>query len=71
MSAFSINYFKGTSKANLGWSPLHLASYFGHIEVATILLLHKADVNIVNQNGDTPLHRAAFTGRMVLEISSL
>ncbi|XP_071803904.1 oxysterol-binding protein-related protein 1-like isoform X3 [Asterias amurensis] len=57
---------KGTSKANLGWSPLHLASYFGHIEVATILLLHEADVNIVNQNGDTPLHRAAFTGRTEL-----
>ncbi|XP_022083401.1 oxysterol-binding protein-related protein 1-like [Acanthaster planci] len=54
---------KGTSKANLGWSPLHLAAYFGHVEVATLLLSYNADVNIVNNSGDTPLHRAAFTGR--------
>ncbi|VDI65961.1 oxysterol-binding protein-related protein 1/2 [Mytilus galloprovincialis] len=50
-------------KSNRGWSPLHLAVYFGHTAVAKLLLEHDADVNIVNSVGDTPLHRAAYTGR--------
>ncbi|XP_070533773.1 oxysterol-binding protein-related protein 1-like [Ptychodera flava] len=54
---------KGRSKANNGWTPLHLACYFGHKEVVELLLKYGADVNTVNQNGDTPLHRAAYTGR--------
>ena len=36
---------KGTVKANFGWSPLHLATYFGHYEVVEILLKNGADVN--------------------------
>ena len=31
-------FFSGKSKANLGWTPLHLAAYFGHGEVAKALL---------------------------------
>lgn len=54
---------KGKSKSNLGWTPLHLASYFGHREVMDVLLHRQADVNAVNDNGDTPLHKAAFIGR--------
>ncbi|XP_071144219.1 oxysterol-binding protein-related protein 1-like isoform X2 [Mytilus edulis] len=54
---------KGNQKSNRGWSPLHLAVYFGHTAVAKLLLEHDADVNIVNSVGDTPLHRAAYTGR--------
>ncbi|KAH9372916.1 hypothetical protein HPB48_016536 [Haemaphysalis longicornis] len=27
-----------TQKANLGWTPLHLACYFGHFDVAELLL---------------------------------
>ncbi|XP_069477016.1 oxysterol-binding protein-related protein 1 isoform X1 [Ambystoma mexicanum] len=57
---------KGRSKSNLGWSPLHLACYFGHRTVAEDLLQAGADVNIINDMGDTPLHRAAFTGRKEL-----
>ena len=29
---------KGTNKSNMGWSPLHLASYFGHKDVVHLLL---------------------------------
>ncbi|XP_011472023.1 oxysterol-binding protein-related protein 1 isoform X1 [Oryzias latipes] len=54
---------KGKSKSNLGWTPLHLACYFGHKEVVKELLKAGADVNLPNNIGDTPLHKAAFTGR--------
>ncbi|XP_069006739.1 oxysterol-binding protein-related protein 1 isoform X1 [Embiotoca jacksoni] len=54
---------KGKSKCNLGWTPLHLACYFGHKDVVEELLKAGADVNLPNNIGDTPLHKAAFTGR--------
>ncbi|XP_074755176.1 oxysterol-binding protein-related protein 1 isoform X3 [Athene noctua] len=60
--SFDINC-KGRSKSNMGWTPLHLACYFGHAVVVEGLLKAGADVNVLNDMGDTPLHRAAFTGR--------
>ncbi|XP_056131921.1 oxysterol-binding protein-related protein 1 isoform X2 [Lampris incognitus] len=54
---------KGKSKSNLGWTPLHLACYFGHKDVVEELLKAGAEVNLPNNMGDTPLHKAAFTGR--------
>ncbi|KAG7228738.1 hypothetical protein INR49_008516 [Caranx melampygus] len=54
---------KGKSKSNLGWTPLHLACYFGHKDVVEELLKAGADVNLPNNIGDTALHKAAFTGR--------
>uniref|UniRef100_A0A803XZ16 Oxysterol-binding protein n=1 Tax=Meleagris gallopavo TaxID=9103 RepID=A0A803XZ16_MELGA len=59
---FDINC-KGRSKSNMGWTPLHLACYFGHAVVVEDLLKAGAVVNVLNDMGDTPLHRAAFTGR--------
>lgn len=43
-----------------GWTPLHLASFFGHLEAARILLKAGADVNAVSNNSltNTPLHAA-------------
>jgi ankyrin repeat protein len=43
-----------------GWTPLHLAAFFGHAKVAELLLAHGADVTAVskNANGNTPLHSA-------------
>lgn len=55
---------KGRSKYN-GWTPLHLATYFGHCHVVEYLLSRNADVNAINENGDTALHKAAFIGREV------
>ena len=33
-----IHFFSGKSKANMGWSALHLATYFGHNDVVKALL---------------------------------
>jgi ankyrin repeat protein len=43
-----------------GWTPLHLASFFGQIEAARMLLAAGADVNAVSNNSlmNTPLHAA-------------
>ncbi|CAB1326321.1 unnamed protein product, partial [Coregonus sp. 'balchen'] len=54
------------TKASAGWIPLHLACYFGHKDVVEVLLKDGADVNLQNNMGDKPLHKAAFTGRKLL-----
>ena len=43
-----------------GWTPLHLAAFFGHPKIAELLLAHDADVTARsrNPNGNTPLHAA-------------
>ena len=44
-----------------GWTPLHLAAFFGHVDAARTLLSAGADVTAVSRNGltNTPLHAAA------------
>src|SRR5947199_359918 len=43
-----------------GWTPLHLAAFFGHPRIAELLIAHAADVRARsrNSNGNTPLHAA-------------
>src|SRR5206468_4831956 len=43
-----------------GWTPLHLAAYFGHTKIAEMLLAQGADVTARSRNstGNTPLHAA-------------
>ena len=43
-----------------GWTPLHLAAFFGHAKIAELLIGHGADVTVrsKNANGNTPLHAA-------------
>ena len=43
-----------------GWTPLHLAAYFGHAKIAELLIAHRADVLARSRgaNGNTPLHAA-------------
>lgn len=43
-----------------GWTPLHLAAFFGHTAAAKYLLTRHADVAAVSRNetGNTPLHAA-------------
>ncbi len=54
-----------------GWTPLHLAAFFGHIEVAELLLDHGADVNARSQSerfarANTPLHAAAANRQLAV-----
>src|SRR5919204_805875 len=43
-----------------GWTPLHLAAYFGHTRIAEMLIAQGADVTARSRNstGNTPLHAA-------------
>jgi ankyrin repeat protein len=43
-----------------GWTPLHLASFFGHTEAARFLLEAQGEVGAVSKNSlrNTPLHAA-------------
>lgn len=54
-----------------GWTPLHLASFFGRKEVAGVLLAHGADVNARSRSTrfareNTPLHAAAANKQVAL-----
>ena len=49
-----------------GSTPLHCATWKGHVEAAEFLIASGADVNAVNQNehyGTTPLHAAAHANQ--------
>jgi ankyrin repeat protein len=43
-----------------GWTPLHLASFFGHARIVELLIANAADVTTVSRNstGNTALHAA-------------
>ena len=48
-----------------GWTPLHLAAFFGHEDVARLLLERGADVHAVSTNRmqNMPIHAAAANGQ--------
>jgi ankyrin repeat protein len=50
-----------------GWTPLHLAAFFGHANVVELLLAHDADVDARsrNANGNTPLHSALAANQKI------
>jgi ankyrin repeat protein len=54
-----------------GWTPLHLAAFFGRDDAVDVLLAAGADLRAVSRNhdGNTPLH-AALAGRGVGRIST-
>lgn len=63
----NLNY-KGHQKQNFSWSALHLACYFGHFPVVEQILSKtlriEVEINIQNNSGDTPLHKATLTNRV-------
>jgi ankyrin repeat protein len=55
-----------------GWTPLHLAAFFGHANLVELLLARGADVaaRSRNANGNTPLH-AALAGNRTMVVGLL
>jgi ankyrin repeat protein len=55
-----------------GWTPLHLAAFFGRADAVDVLLAAGADVRAVSRNheGSMPLH-AALAGRGVGRITTV
>ena len=56
-------------KYNNGWTPLHSASYHGHLEVVELLISEAKSmgVDILNEKdnyGRSPLHSASRNGRV-------
>jgi uncharacterized protein len=50
------------AKNNVGDTALHVAAYFGNLDIARRLIQNQADVHAKNINGDSPLHKAAIYG---------
>ena len=50
------------AKDSDGWTPLHLAAYWGRTEAAKALIGAGADLRASNSIGQTPLHYAAHWG---------
>jgi hypothetical protein len=44
------------SNSIMGYTPLHIAVYYGYFDIVPILLEHGADVNIQDSRGNTVLH---------------
>jgi uncharacterized protein len=57
-----------TRFANDGWTLLHLAGFFGHLDAVRLLLERGADANVfsINTMRNTPLH-AALSGPLAVE----
>ena len=56
-------------RTHYGSTALHIASYYGHLEISELLTSSGADVNIRNTYGWTALHEASADGH--LEIAEL
>ena len=47
-----------------GYTPLHVAANYGHIEIARILLKSGAGVNTADSDGKAPVNLAAVSGHI-------
>lgn len=53
---------KGADVNKPGWTPLHYASTYGHLELMNLLLEHHAYIDAASPNESTPLMMAAMYG---------
>ena len=60
------------AESSTSGTPLHSAAFYGRTDVAKLLLKHGANINSLDANGETPLHRAAFAySRTSIEVARL
>ena len=69
--AFHLPIFLMYPSSSGGLFPLHNACSFGHVEVVSTLLQHKANPSARDSWNFTPLHEAASKGRVDVCISEL
>lgn len=62
------NYTSDSRDPN-GYTPIHAASSYGHIELLKFLISEGGDINIQDNEGDTPLHHVEDmeTARVMVE----
>ena len=65
-AALTANPAAANTYAYDGWTPLHLAAFFGHLDAVARLLVAGADPAAVSRNAlqNTPLHAAVAGGRV-------
>ena len=49
-----------------GGTPLHWAAYLGSYYTTALLCALKVDMNVQDSNGETPLHLAVISGKLLL-----
>ena len=49
-------------RSTVGWTPLHVAAGFDRARAISILVRHGANVNTVDEDGDSPLMTASALG---------
>ena len=59
------------AKGQYGYTALHYACRYGHVDIVKILIKHKANVNARTDSDDTPLHLAAIYGKIEVFIAEL
>lgn len=60
MKLLALDPYLLNSYSHDGWTPLHMAVFFGHIDLVRLLLDAGADIDALSKNGQdlTPLHSA-------------
>ncbi|GEQ70219.1 hypothetical protein JCM33374_g3895 [Metschnikowia sp. JCM 33374] len=65
----SSNEFTANAKDPNGYTPIHAAASYGHIELLKLLVSRGGDINIQDNEGDTPLHHVedVETAKFIVE----
>lgn len=51
-------------KSDMDFTALHLACYFGYVELVTLLIDSGADINAIDSTGSTPILRAVYNNHV-------
>lgn len=63
--------FTPNSKDPNGYTPIHAAASYGHIELLKLLVSRGGDINVQDTEGDTPLHYTEDLGTAKLMVEEL